>query len=84
MHRSTGFDWRSWPPHKAAIKNYVGAYRWLGEVSNHMKVHLGMGAIFTTGLTPKKALLLLGYRVEANGKVLPPPRFRLRGKRPQA
>ena len=67
-------------PYKDAIKNFVGAERWLGDVANHMRVALGMGAVLSNGLLPKKALQLLGYRVEPNGKVRPPPRRRLRGK----
>ena len=70
--------------YKNAIKNFVGGERWLGEVANHMRVALGMGAILTDGLLPKKALQLLGYTMEANGKVRPLARRRLRGKQRQA
>jgi hypothetical protein len=56
----------------------VDAGKWLHEVATHMK---GLG-IRLRGINFKKALQMLGYKVEDNGRVTL-PRYRVRSKRPE-
>jgi hypothetical protein len=63
-------------PFRQQIKDFVGNGKWIHDVAAHMD---GLGIVLR-GLNYKKALQLLGYKVEANGKVSR-PRARFRNKR---
>lgn len=55
-------------PFRAAIEQYVGDGKWEFEVAAHMKT-LGMTGLMKNGMNFRKALLLLGYSVDARSKV---------------
>ena len=59
-------------PHKASIAAFVGDGKWEFEVAAHMKT-LGLAPMMTKGFSFRKALLLLGFRVAADGKVTQAP-----------
>ena len=65
-------------PFRAQIKNFVDTGKWLGDIATHMK---GL-SIRLRGINFKKALQMLGYKVEDNGRVTL-PRYRVRSKRPE-
>ena len=56
-------------PFKQRLLDFVGAGRWIHEVSDEMK-KLKMTPL-PKGLSFKKALLLLGFNVDEKGKVTP-------------
>ena len=58
-------------PFKAQILQYVGAGKWEFEVAAHMKT-LGMADLMKNGLNYRKSLVLLGFAVDAKGKVTMP------------
>ena len=65
-------------PFRQRIRDFIGNGKWIHEVSRHMA---GLGIVLK-GFNYKTALLLLGYNVEANGRVTSPrPRVRIRNKR---
>jgi hypothetical protein len=63
-------------PFRQQIKDFVGNGKWIHDVARHMD---GLGIVLR-GFNYKTALQLLGYKVEANGKVSR-PRVRFRSKR---
>jgi len=58
-------------PFRAAIEQYVGDGKWEFEVAAHMKT-LGMSPLMKNGMNFRKALLLLGYSVDARSRVTKP------------
>ena len=58
-------------PFKAQILQYVGLGKWEFEVATHMKT-LGVADLMKNGMNYRKALLLLGFAVDAKGKVTMP------------
>ena len=58
-------------PFKAQILQYVALGKWEFEVAAHMKT-LGMADLMKNGMNYRKALLLLGFAVDAKGKVTMP------------
>ena len=78
-------------PFKDRLVEYLGSWKWLHEMADRMK-ELGMAELMKNGLNYKKALELLGFEVDARGKVtykkspaesaagLRAPRRRLRAK----
>jgi hypothetical protein len=56
-------------PFKQRLLDFVGAGKWIHEVSDEMK-KLKMTPL-PKGLNFKKALLLLGFNVDEKGKVTP-------------
>ena len=63
-------------PFRQQIQDFVGNGKWIHDVARHMS---GLGIVLK-GFNYKTALLLLGYKVEANGRVTR-PRVRIRNKR---
>ena len=64
-------------PFRQQIKDFVGNGKWIHDVARHMD---GLGIVLR-GFNYKTALLLLGYKVEANGRVSRPRvRFRNKGR----
>ena len=58
-------------PYRAGIAAFVGAGpKWIHEVAAHMKA-AGVQPLIKNGLTYKKALVFLGYHVDARGSVTP-------------
>ena len=55
-------------PFKEQLIAYLGEWKWLHEMAEEM-VRLGVPDLRRNGFGPKKALLLLGFQVAANGKV---------------
>ena len=65
-------------PFKQSIVEYVGPDgKWEFEVAAHMK-SLGMESVMKRGLNFRKALLLLGFKVDQRGRVTPPETVRKR------
>jgi hypothetical protein len=55
-------------PFKDRLVEYLGSWKWLHEMADQMK-ELGMAELMKNGLNYKKALELLGFEVDARGKV---------------
>ena len=65
-------------PYKQRILEFVGPEgKWEFEVAAHMK-SLGMESVLKRGLNFRKALLLLGFKVDSRGRVAPPETVRRR------
>jgi hypothetical protein len=65
-------------PFKQSIVEFVTPEgRWEFEVAAHMK-SIGMEAVMKRGLNFRKALLLLGFKVDSRGRVTPPETVRRR------
>ena len=59
-------------PYKAGITAFIGpGPKWIHEVAAHMKA-VGMQPLMRGALNYKKALILLGFRVDDRGAVTPP------------
>ena len=73
-------------PFKQSIVDFVTPEgKWEFEVAAHMK-SIGVEAVMKRGLNFRKALLLLGFKVDSRGRVTPPEtvRRRIAGKQPGA
>ena len=65
-------------PFKQSILEFVTPEgKWEFEVAAHMK-SIGMEAVMKRGLNFRKALLLLGFKVDSRGRVTPPETVRRR------
>jgi hypothetical protein len=65
-------------PFKQRILDFVTPEgKWEFEVAGHMK-SLGMESVMKRGLNFRKALLLLGFKVDSRGRVAPPETVRRR------
>jgi hypothetical protein len=62
-------------PFKEQLVAFLGNGKWLHEMAAEM-VRLKVPGLRKNGFSPKKALLLLGFHVAENGKVMQKPRFR--------
>jgi hypothetical protein len=71
-------DNTSLEPFKQSIVDFVSPEgKWEFEVAAHMK-SLGMETLMKRGLNYRKALLLLGFKVDSRGRVTPPEIVRRR------